>query len=123
MASTLAVNIHIINGTNSELTFTNSWSDPGDWEIAPKFPDRVAPSTRLVVKAEANYYRKTVPFSVSVGCDGQSFDITKYDPYHDAWSITTQETQGMMATMVVGPSATTGRYDVLILVTGTKYNT
>jgi hypothetical protein len=119
--STLAVNIHIINGTSQELAFTNFWCDASDWEIAPKFPGVVAPSTRHVVKAEAQYYRKNVPFSVSVGCNGETFDITKYDPYHDKWTITTKNTQGLNVTMVVGPSAGTGPYDVMILVTGTKY--
>lgn len=119
--STLAVNIHIVNGTGQDLSFTNFWCEPSDWEVAPRFPDRVAPSTRQVVKAEAQYYRKTVPFSVSVGGSGETFDVRKYDPYHDSWTVTTKNAQGQELTMVVGPSAGTGPYDVMILVTGTRY--
>lgn len=120
--STLAVNIHIINGTGHELAFTNFWCEKTDWEIAPKFPSVVAPSTRHVVKAEAQYYRKNVPFTVSVSCNGETFDVNKYDPYHDKWTVTTKgKEEGPQVTMVVGPSAGTGPYDVMILVAGTRY--
>jgi hypothetical protein len=121
MASTLSVNIHIVNATDRELTFTNFWCDAGDWETAPKFPERLAPSTVQVIAAEAYYYRKTVPFSIDVGCNGASFGIVKYDPYHDSLTVTQQQTDGLQLTTVVGPSASTGRYDVLILVAGTRY--
>lgn len=120
---TLAVNIHIINGTNQDLSFTNFWIEPTDWAIAPQFPNVVAPSTQQVVSGEALYYRKTVPFSVSVGINGETLEISKYDPYHDSWTVTPRNAQGLSVTMVVGPSAGTGPYDVMILVAGTKYNT
>ncbi len=122
MASTLPVNIHIVNATDQELTFSNFWCSADDWESPPKLPERLAPSTTQVVRAEAFYYRKTVPFSVDVGCSGVSFKIDKYDPYNDTLTITSEKTaDGLTLTAVVGPLASTGRYDVLILVAGTRY--